>query len=106
MAKYQLTANKLLILAAIRHLQPCQVKQVASLLSKPKNTIWSYLYGQPGCYPGLTERGYVKHTLRTRRTFCLTEAGAQAIRDICLIKENGRYSVGKVIRRYDEEAIK
>lgn len=106
MAKYQLTPNKLLILAAIRHLQPCQIKQLAGLLSKPKNTIWSYLYGQPSCYPGLIERGYIVHTPRTRGTFHLTEAGEQAIRDVCLIKENGRYSVGEVIRRYDQEVIK
>ena len=106
MAKYQLTPNKLLILAAVRHLQPCGLRQIADFLNKPTSTIVDYVCGQKTCFSSLIDQGYIAHISGKHGAFRLTEAGKQEIRDICLICEAGRYSVGQIIRRYEQEAIK
>ena len=101
----QLTPNKLLILAAIRHLQPCGSMRLASFLGKPKSTIVREIYGCRSVhvgrdyhYSGLIEAGYIAQA--PPRIHCvplrLTEAGKRAIRDVCLIHKDGIYTVGKV----------
>ena len=115
MTQYHLTPSKLLILAAIRRLQPCGPTALADFLDKPISTISNEIYGSKSnhttrsySYSGLIETGHIAqahppiHSVPLR----LTEAGEEAIQDICLIYEDGRYSVGEVIRRYEEEVIR
>jgi len=106
MTSYQLTATKLLILAAIRHLQPCGLKQIAIFLNKPVLTIVDYVCGQKTCFSSLIDQGYIAYISTKHNALYLSKAGEQTIRDVCLICEDGRYSVGRVIRHYEQEVIK
>lgn len=106
---HPLTPGKLLVLAAIRHLQPCGPKQLADFLGKPGSTISNEIYGSKANhttrlyrYSGLIETGHVAqaHPPVQSIPLRLTEAGEEAIRDICLIKEGGRYSVGEIVYKF------
>lgn len=96
-----LTTAKLLILVAIRHLQPCGRAQLAEFLGYSAGGITFHLCGENGS-AGLLERGYITRARRyTAKTIRLSEKGTEAVRDMCLIKEDGHLAVGEVIKRFN-----
>ena len=88
-----MNTKQLLILAAVRHLQPTNTRRVQELLGKCGG-VNIHVYGLDrydrllGIY--LTNHGGVANTLQ------LTEAGRAAIRDIALIREGETVWAGRV----------
>ncbi len=87
-----LGTKQLLILAAVRHLQPTNPRRVQVLLGKAGG-VNNQIYGFAG-YDSLmgtylTNHGGVANTLQ------LTEAGRAAVADIALIWEAGAVRVGR-----------
>ena len=88
-----MNTKQLLILAAVRHLQPTNTRHAQAFLGKCGG-VNIHVYGLDG-YDSLlgiylTNHGGVANTLQ------LTEAGRAAIRDIALIREGETVWAGRV----------
>ena len=90
--------NQLLVLLTIRHLQPTSINRVVVQLDWPRSNVVYRLYGDYNYdKPGLIANGLVAVNRGQMGTMRLTEAGQAAIAGYALIREGGRYRVGKSI---------
>lgn len=88
----EVTPKQLLILVAVRSLQPTGFRQVARFLNRPSAAIRTYIYSSNG----LIKRGYLTNTIRKVGTLHLSKLGELAVRNMALIRENGIVSLGEV----------
>lgn len=97
----KLTETEILVLTAIRSLQPTNSRRVGIFLNKPFSTVNGYLYGI-GTNPGLIGRDLAT-TVSGANTLRLTEAGQQAVKRVAFVNdhEEKRTVVIGEVRRYD-----
>ena len=91
-----LGTKQILILAAVRHLQPTDLGTIIETLNQPRHVVINALYDDYNYgTPRLIGKGFVSLDSGKQGTIRLTETGRAAVADVALIREGRAVWVGR-----------
>lgn len=92
LTSFNLTPTQILVLCAIRHLEPTTYRAIGALLHRERYWLHTYLEGRYKLFGTFVDKG----PALKNSTIRLTETGREAIKDMALIIEGWETRVGQV----------